>query len=218
MKEAELSQFIYRFLILNGSVNLPGLGSLEVLHFPAINDLNKQQISSPSSVIKFRYDEFLSESIDLIKYLVRHLNISDRNAFEKLSVFCAEIKTEIESGSEVIWRGLGKFSKSSDGFYVFENQHPDNSFDEEVANGASTNISDEFHTADIDEFDSVEQESDKDQSTFFVNFKTAVILLISIILLFFVIRYSFNGFDILGSRYEKLHPINPPSTYKENIK
>ena len=89
MKEAELSQFIYRFLILNGSVNLPGLGSLEILHLPAINDLNKQQISSPSSVTKFRNDEFLSESIDLIKYLVRHLNISERNAVEMFSAFCA---------------------------------------------------------------------------------------------------------------------------------
>jgi len=118
----------------------------------------------------------------------------------------------------VIWRGLGKFSKSPDGFYVFENQYPDNSFDEEVANLASTNMSYDFHTADTDVFDSIVNQSDAEQSTFFVNFKTAVILLISIILLFFIIRYSFGSFDFWGSRHEKIYPINPPSTYKENIK
>ena len=218
MKEAELSQFIYRFLILNGSVNLPGLGSLEILHLPAINDLNNQKISSPSSVTKFRNDESVSESTDLIKYIVRHLNVSERNAFEMLSAFCADIKTEIEFGSEVIWRGLGKFSKSSDGFFVFENQYPATSFDEEVSNEVSTNISSDFLSDDVDEFNPVVNQADKEQSTFFVNFKTAVILLISIILLFFIIRYSFGSFDPFGSRYERIHSTNPPSTYKENLK
>jgi hypothetical protein len=217
MKEAELSQFIYRFLILNGNVNLPGLGSLEILHLPAINDLNKQLISSPSSVTKFRNDQLQSESSDLIKYLVRNLNIAERNASEMLSVFCAEIKNEIESGSVVSWRGLGKFSKSSEGFFVFENQHPD-AFDQEVVSAASTNHSDGFLTTDIDEADSDLYQADHTQPTFFVNLKNAVILLISIILLFIIIRYSFGNFELLGSRYEKVHSIDPPSTYKQNFK
>lgn len=215
MKEAELSQFIYRFLILNGNVNLPGLGSLEILHLPAINDLNKQLISSPSSVTKFRNDQLQSESSDLIKYLVRNLNIAERNASEMLSAFCAEIKNEIESGSVVSWRGLGKFSKSSEGFFVFENQHPD-AFDQEVVCAESTNHSDGFLTTD--EADSALYQSDNTQPTFVVNFKNAVILLISIILLFIIIRYSFGNFELLGSRYEKFHSIDPPSTYKQYFK
>ena len=217
MREDELSQFIYRFFILNGSVTLPGLGSLEILHLPAINDLNKQQISAPSTVTKFRNDGSLSESTDLIKYLIRHLNISEQNAFDKLSAFCADIKNEIESGEEVIWRGLGKFSKSSDGLYVFQNDYPAISFDEEVSIAASTDTTSDFHTADVDESDTVINQYDEEHSSYFVNFKTAVIFLISIILLFFIIRYSYGSFDFFGSRYEKLDFIDPPSTYRENL-
>ena len=218
MKEAALSQFIYRFLILNGSVNLPGLGSLEIIHFPAINDLNKQQISAPSSVTKFRKDDLVSESSDLIKYLVRHINISERNVSEMLSVFCTDFKNEIESGSSVVWKGLGKFSKSSEGLFVFENEYPDASIDQEPGTVTSTNSSEDLSIADIDGLNSELIQLDKATSAYFVNFKTALILLVSIILLFVIIRYSFGSFDLLGSRYEKVQSIDPPSTYKQNIK
>jgi nucleoid DNA-binding protein len=216
MKEPELSQFIYRFLILNGKVSLPGIGSFEIVHLPAINDLTRQQIISPSSIIKFSNDESPSESTALLNYLVRHLNILERNAFDLVSVFCSDIKNDLESGSIVNWKGLGKFEISSDGVLVFENQYHNASSNQDLGNTTSTALNYNHHQDDVEDNDndSIFKRSNKIASTYLIDFKTSIILLVSIVLVFIVIRYTNGSFNLLDSRYDKVHPNNPPSTYQ----
>ena len=216
MKEPELSQFIYRFLILNGKVSLPGIGSFEIVHLPAINDLSRQQIISPSSIIKFSSDELPSESPGLLNYLVRHLNILERNAFDLVSVFCSDINNDLESGSIVNWKGLGKFEKSTDGVLVFENQYHNASSNQDLGNTTSTALNYNYHQDDVEDNDndSTFKRSNKIASTYLIDFKTSIILLVSIVLVFIVIRYTNGSFNLLDSRYDKVHPNNPPSTYQ----
>ncbi len=214
MKEPELSQFIYRFLILNGKVSLPGIGSLEIIHLPAINELNRQQIVSPSSITKFSNSELPSESPALLNYLVRHLNISEKNAFDLVSVFCSDIKNDLEAGSMVSWKGLGKFGISTDGVLVFENQYQHATSNQDLGNTTSTSLNYNYHLDDVEDIDSIFKRSNKIGSTYLIDFKTSIILLASTILVFIVIRYTYGSFNLLDSRYDKVHPINPPSTYQ----
>jgi len=216
MKEPELSQFIYRFLILNGKVSLPGIGSFEIIHLPAINDLSRQHIISPSSITKFSNAELPSETPALLNYLVRHLNISERNAFDLVSVFCSDIKNDLEAGSIISWKGLGKLEKSTDGGLVFENQYQSASSNPDLGNTTSTALNYNYHQDDVEDNDndSTFKRSNKIASTYLIDFKTSIILLVSIVLVFIVIRYTYGSFNLLDSRYDKVHPNNPPSTYK----
>jgi len=214
MKEPELSQFIYRFLILNGKVSLPGIGSFEIIHLPAINELNKQQIISPSSITKFSTGELHSEVPALLNYLVRHLNILEKNAFDLVSVFCSDIKNDLEAGSIVSWKGLGKLGISTDGVLVFENQYQHDSSNQDLGNTTSTALNYNYHQDDVEDSDTSFNLSNKVASTYTIDFKTSIILLISIVLVFFVIRYTYGSYNLLDSRYDKVHLINPPSTYQ----
>jgi nucleoid DNA-binding protein len=175
MKEPELSQFIYRFLILNGKVSLPGIGSFEIVHLPAINDLSRQHIISPSSITKFSNAELPSETPALLNYLVRHLNISERNAFDLVSVFCSDIKNDLEAGSIISWKGLGKFEISSDGVLVFENQHQNASSNQDLGNTTSTALNYNYHQDDVEDNnnDSTFKHSNKIALTYLIDFKTS---------------------------------------------
>jgi hypothetical protein len=181
---------------------------------PAINELNKQQIISPSSITKFSTGELHSEVPALLNYLVRHLNILEKNAFDLVSVFCSDIKNDLEAGSIVSWKGLGKLGISTDGVLVFENQYQHDSSNQDLGNTTSTALNYNYHQDDVEDSDTSFNLSNKVASTYTIDFKTSIILLISIVLVFFVIRYTYGSFNLLDSRYDKVHLINPPSTYQ----
>ncbi len=215
MKEPDLSQYIYRFLILNGSLHLPGVGSFEILHLPAINDLNNHKILPPSTVTKFSEKNTTSDNSALLNYLVRHLNVPQSSAASMLSSFCNSIEEKLSDGKTVFWSGLGSIMKSSNGQIVFENEKRESELLRDVDTNYSYNIDEEEESY----INSNSKKSSKRTyyslaHTGFVDFKTAIILLCSIILIFILVRYSFGNFDLFGSRYEKVELLVPHSTYK----
>ena len=216
MKEAALSQFIYKFLILNGRVSLPGIGSFEIVHLPAINDLSKHHIISPSSVAKFSNIDTPADFKMLLNYLIRHLNISENSAMELLKDFCLKIKTDVEAGSTVLWKGLGTFGMSSDGTLVFEIQLPDSSLNYSMGNAISTVVTNDNNLIIESETDSFSTESNTEHKKSFVDLKTATIILLTTALIFLIIRYAFGNFHFMDSRYEKVEATDSPATYKVN--
>ena len=218
MKVTDLGNYIYRFLILNGKVDLPVIGSFEVIHLPAINDLNKQKLLPPSTVTKFSTQEIVSDPAHLLNYLVRHLNISSEKASELFLAFCSEIKKNIDDGSSVIWKGIGTLEKDSAGI-IFLNTKANTP---DVLNYIETTVSsyeyDEEENSNLVNHDGVDTSNNGHvNNTELLSFNISILLLTSIIFIFLLIRYSYGNFRFIGSRFEKVVVDTPPSTYKVNF-
>lgn len=217
MREHALSQHIYRFLILNGSVQLPGIGFFEIIRLPAIHDLNHQKIIAPSNSIRFTVDHLPSDNNTLLNYLVRSMKLPMEEASSLLTSFCAGLTEKMEQEQSVYWKDLGKLNRDSEGRISFEAEKQDPSLSPSISSSLAYEKNDEndmITKHDHEEFYANSKDDTLTGPTTLVSLNTALIIILIITLSVFMVRYSFGNFELFGSRYEKIQLQDPPSTYE----
>jgi hypothetical protein len=108
-----------RYLFLNKSIPVPGLGTICMESQPASIDASTRSILPPA--YRFRFDKFFdSPDKNLFAYLSAQQNISDYEALRQYNDFAFSLRDRLNYFREAPWEGLGILKKDDMGDIYFE--------------------------------------------------------------------------------------------------
>ncbi|MCZ2458895.1 MAG: hypothetical protein LC128_04640 [Chitinophagales bacterium] len=107
---------LYRYLVFNKQLNIPGIGNFMVSRKPANCDFPEKKAYPPSYSISLEKESGIT-SKNLFFALSESMNISDRDAVIKFNDFAFDLKKRITEGEEVLWKGVGTFFLKDDGSF-----------------------------------------------------------------------------------------------------
>jgi hypothetical protein len=108
-----------KYLFLNKSIPVPGLGTICMESLPSSIDASTRTIQPPA--YRFRFDKF-SDAPDkeLFTYLSAQQNISDYEALRQYNDFAYSLRDRLNYFREAPWEGLGILKKDDSGDIQFE--------------------------------------------------------------------------------------------------
>jgi hypothetical protein len=116
-----------KYLFLNKSIPVPGLGTISMESLPASIDASTRTILPPT--YRFRFDKFFdSPDKDLFTYLSTQQNISDYEALRQYNDFAYSLRDKLNYFREAPWEGLGILKKDDSGEIHFESSISNPSF------------------------------------------------------------------------------------------
>jgi hypothetical protein len=108
-----------KYLFLNKSIPVPGLGTICMENIPATIDASTRTMLPPT--YRFRFDKFIdSPDKDLFSYLSTQQNISDYEALRQYNDFAYSLRDRLNYFREAPWEGLGILKKDDKGDIHFE--------------------------------------------------------------------------------------------------
>ncbi len=108
-----------KYLFLNKSIPVPGLGTICMENIPATIDASTRTMLPPT--YRFRFDKFIdSPDKDLFSYLSAQQNISDYEALRQYNDFAYSLRDRLNYFREAPWEGLGILKKDDKGDIHFE--------------------------------------------------------------------------------------------------
>ena len=109
---------LYRYLLLNKKLPVPGIGTFLLERKPAETDFLNRQIKAPVYSISFS-TAFDTGTKNFFNWLGNALAISDRDAVIRFNDFAFDIKKQISEGATIHWNGIGAISKGLAGEIKF---------------------------------------------------------------------------------------------------
>jgi hypothetical protein len=116
-----MHDLLYQFLIQHHSLNLPGIGTLNFIRKPALDDFGSKSFYPPEYSLTFDHSKETS-SKKLFNWLANVFNCSEFDAIKKVNDFGFNLKQQIQSGKKVNWHGVGIFQLGQDGIIKFDPQ------------------------------------------------------------------------------------------------
>jgi hypothetical protein len=108
-----------KFLYLNKSIPVSGLGTIFLENMPATVDASTRTLLPPS--FRFRFDKFYdSPDKNLFAFLSDQQNISDYEALRQYNDFAYALRDRLNYFREAEWEGLGTLRKDDTGDIQFE--------------------------------------------------------------------------------------------------
>ncbi|OJZ00019.1 MAG: hypothetical protein BGP13_09335 [Sphingobacteriales bacterium 40-81] len=122
---------LYKYLIQNRSVALPGLGTLELQKIPSISNFSSHIILPPSYKVIFD-DTQDTPSKNLFQYITSQTGITEWEAIKQLNDFSFNIKIGLKEGKKITWKKVGEFSMEDNGITTLESAKIEYDFMEPV--------------------------------------------------------------------------------------
>ena len=109
---------LYRYLILNGQLSLPGIGTIHLQKTSSVLDFCNKVFTAP--VYNFFIDS-LNEtpSKKLFGWLSKKLNVTDWDAIRMVNDFSFDLKNKILTG-ESVWNNVGTLRRDDKGSIVLD--------------------------------------------------------------------------------------------------
>ena len=114
-------QTLYLFLIRNKQLCLPEIGVISLQLQPAKTKFIDRSVLPPGYSFRFSIMDQASTN-KLTNWIAHELNISETEAIARFNDFVYEIKKQLQEGKEVVWNGVGKFSKGLMNEIEFESE------------------------------------------------------------------------------------------------
>jgi hypothetical protein len=112
-------KILNRYLFLNKSISIPGLGTIIMETGPAKPDAGSRTILPP--VYSFRFDKYFdSPDKDFFSYLASSQQIPDYEALRQYNEFAYNLRDRLNHLQEAVWEGVGSLKKDSDGNILFD--------------------------------------------------------------------------------------------------
>ncbi len=103
-----------KYLFLNKSIPVPGLGTICMESIPATIDASTRTMLPPT--YRFRFDKFIdSPDKELFSYLSAQQSISDYEALRQYNDFAYSLRDRLNYFREAPWEGLGILKKDDKG-------------------------------------------------------------------------------------------------------
>ncbi len=142
---------LYKYLLVNKQMTLPGLGVFNIKPIAAELDFVKGVLHAPQVAVHFTKDPAAVDK-NLFQYLSKELGVDEWQAVRKFIDFTYIIKETIETKSVVELPGLGKLQKSVNNEIYFvkgDNLKPfANDIKLNAANDSSANLVELYVTGD----------------------------------------------------------------------
>lgn len=112
-------QLLHQYLIQHRSVSLPGLGTIQLQHIPAIINFTDHLIEPPS--LKALLDDMQdTPGKGLFQYMSEKLGIEEWEAIKKLNDFSFDLKKDLKQGKELVWEDVGTLKFDPEGVLQLE--------------------------------------------------------------------------------------------------
>ncbi len=125
-------QLLYKYLILNKNVTLPGLGVFYIQRHPSSLDYPNKQFIAPSADIAFAESDDEGDK-KLCWFIVNNQHIDEQSAIQNLNRFASEIKEKLRSTGTVQLPGIGILTTDRAGCIHFKQVQRPASFYRNVA-------------------------------------------------------------------------------------
>jgi hypothetical protein len=109
---------LYRWLILNKQLSLPGIGLFEIERKSATGDFLNRQMIAPSYAITM-HEKAGQPSSAFFKWLGSALSVSERDAVIRFNDFLFDLKKQINNNDSIEWNGVGRLNKGLAGEIKF---------------------------------------------------------------------------------------------------
>jgi nucleoid DNA-binding protein len=109
--QEELSKYIAELLYRHDRLNIPGLGSFELSHAPAMVDQVQGQVSAPAKAVRFNENLVLDDGV-LVDYLQRQNDWTLMTAQDWLRTRVERIKKSLGQKEIVELPGVGRFFRN----------------------------------------------------------------------------------------------------------
>lgn len=110
---------LYKYLILNDSVSIPGVGSFHVKRSAAAFDQGTHIFYPPASEIKFEQGTALTDT-KFYHFLSREKGVSEVDAVRKFQDFAYQLRKDIQTHPFVELSNIGVLKRNGLGDVVFE--------------------------------------------------------------------------------------------------
>jgi nucleoid DNA-binding protein len=112
---------LYLFLIRHKQIELPEIGVVSVHIQSAKTKFIDREVLPPG--YSFAFSSRVPHATNKLTGWIAHaLDISETEAISRFNNFIYEIKMQLQDGKEVVWKGVGKFSKDLMNEIKFEPQ------------------------------------------------------------------------------------------------
>jgi hypothetical protein len=125
-------QDLYEYLLLNGQLNLPGIGTIVLEKKAAEIDFAHRQINPPAYSIALRQDSASGPARKFFYWLSDRWNMQHHEAIVKFNGFVLELKNQVLAGKKVVWDHVGTLTKGMSGDIRFEPALKQHQFDQPV--------------------------------------------------------------------------------------
>lgn len=109
---------LYRYLLLNQKLSLPGIGQIELERKPAVTDFVNKQIVAPGYSFVM-YPDAESPGNGFYKWLSAQFGISERESIIRFNDFLFDIKKQLNDGAVIDWKAVGELKKGLNGNVKF---------------------------------------------------------------------------------------------------
>ena len=109
---------LYRYLILNHKLSLPGIGQIELERKPAVADFVNKQIKAPAYTMVMQPDAD-SPVAGFYKWLGAQFGISERESIIRFNDFLFDLKKQLNEGAVIDWKAVGELKKGLNGTVKF---------------------------------------------------------------------------------------------------
>lgn len=212
-----MQDLITSFIIQAKECRLRDIGKFKVVDIAAKSDIANKQITAPSIEIEFtKREETISDG--LIKYVANKKHVPVSQALDELKKWCADSKTNLKNGGEILLEPLGILKKGTSGNVFVPKTSSINFFEPVAAERVIHQNSDhamlvgdrQTSSSAMNNYYQEEEVVVRKNNTW----KILAIILLAIAVFILIVHFYGNPFSLstIGNQH-KIVPGTTPSTY-----
>lgn len=110
-----MHQYLYKYLVLNRKLSIPGLGFFSIINEPSQIDKVNGLIFPPKPIMRFEINESAENDLQLINFLREEMNIDEELANKEFQNFSTVFIRNLQEQNLAILPGVGRLNKGSNG-------------------------------------------------------------------------------------------------------
>ena len=115
-----MDQSLYKFLVVNGHLGIPQLGSFIIKQEPAYLDTASGILYPPKPVISFSETAIpVSEKL-FFDFLSNEMGIDEVSAIQQFNEFANRFRNQLHENGSVVLNGVGKLNRREGGEIAFQ--------------------------------------------------------------------------------------------------
>jgi hypothetical protein len=115
-----MDQYLYKFLVLNGHLGIPQLGSFSIQQEPAILDNESGFLYPPRPVISFSEKEIPLPEKAFFDFISGEMGIDEVVAIQQFNDFTNQFRNQLQENGSVVLNGVGKLNRGEDSEITFQ--------------------------------------------------------------------------------------------------
>lgn len=113
-----IQQLMIKYLIQNGRLGLPDIGSFQLKHIPAQIQESGTLLKGPAAVIEYRYEPIAADK-HLFEFISMETEADEVTAIRRFNEWINELKQTLSEQKTVVLPRIGSLSQTPEGVIIF---------------------------------------------------------------------------------------------------